>query len=255
MKRVLIFLLLLPLLGFASSDGGVLLDKPSFRINDHESLQRGAKYYMNYCSGCHSLKYIRYEQIAEGAGLVGSDGKALDKLVQNNLIFTGARLTDPVVNNLNQQQAKEWFGVIPPDLSLTARERGVSWLYTYLRSFYRDDERPLGANNLVFPAVGMPNVLESLQGIQVPITKDEELNVAGHHKKLPIIEQLELVESGTLTPMEFDRMVTDLVNFLSYVSEPAKLDRYRLGVWVLLFLLVFLILAYLLKQEFWRDIE
>lgn len=242
---------------YASSTGGIKLDKPRMNIADQASLQRGSKYFVNYCAGCHSLKYIRYERIAEGLGLVDNNNDVLADLVKDNLIFTTAKITDPVINAIPTDQVKEWFGMAAPDLSLKGRERGSAWLYTYLRSFYRDENRPLGSNNLLFPDVGMPNVLEGLQGIQIPIEHEQAVAVDGgkHKSNVSVIEQLKIDVPGTLTPKEFDGVVTDLVNFLSFVSEPAKIERFRIGVWVLLFFLVFLILTYLVKKEYWKDVD
>ncbi len=239
----------------ASSVGGVRLDKPAFNIADKASLQRGGKYFINYCTGCHSLQYIRYERVAEGLGLLNADNQAAVDVVMKNLIFTSAKITDPILNAIPTEEVKEWFGIVPPDLSLSARERGASWIYTYLRSFYQDENRPFGTNNLLYPDVAMPNILEPLQGIQVPIIRDEAVHGAKSHGKIPVIEQLKIETPGTLTPREFDQLVTDIVNFLSYVSEPAKVERYRIGVWVLLFFTIFLVLAYLVKKEYWRDID
>lgn len=259
MKRNLLLLflicLLTPITALASGHAGVKLDSPMLDIADHASLQRGAKYYMNYCVGCHSLEYMRYEGMADGIGLLNKDGDIDNKTLSQNLIFTNAKPTDPILNAMLEDDITQWFGIAPPDLSLIARVRGVDWLYTYLRSFYQDQSKPSGSNNLIFPSVAMPNVLEPLQGIQIPIYQQDMVHVASNVEPVMDIVGLKLEAPGALTPTEYNQVVTDLVNFLSYVSEPSKLDRYRLGVWVLLFLFFFLIMVYLLKKEYWRDVN
>jgi ubiquinol-cytochrome c reductase cytochrome c1 subunit len=244
-KQLLAFLLLVvPAVALASS-GNVHLDRANIDPNNTESLQRGAKTFVNYCMGCHSAKYQRYNRLARDIGLSEDD-------VIQNLMFTGEKLGDHMDIAMTRADAKNWFGAAPPDLTLVARVRGVDWLYTYLRSFYRDESRPFGVNNQIFPNVGMPNVLWSLQGVQEPvyetITDDE-----GHEHK--VLEGLELKEAGTQSPAEFDRTVRDLVNFLAYMGEPIKHERKALGIKVLLFLLVFFVVAYLLKKEYWKDVH
>jgi ubiquinol-cytochrome c reductase cytochrome c1 subunit len=157
---------------------------------------------------------------------------------------------------MSRADGKSWFGAAPPDLSLVARSRGVDWLYTYMRTFYVDESRPFGVNNVVFPSVGMPNVLWELQGVQKPVYKTVvETDKDGKETSKEVLDHLELVEPGTRTPAEFDKDVRDLVTFLSYVGEPVQLERKAMGVKVILFLLVFLVVAYLLKKEFWKDIH
>ncbi len=199
------------------------LDKAPIDPTDLVSLQRGAKLFMNYCVGCHSLKYIRYKNMAGGIGIVDSQGKVMEKAVQDNLIFSGAKITDPILTAMQKKEGADWFGIAPPDLSLVARSRGVDWLYTYLRSFYADNKKPWGVNNAVYPDVAMPDVLHNLQ--------------------------------QSLTPEEYDQAVADIVNFLSYVGEPIRETRKRIGIWVLLFLGILLIFAVLLKREYWKDVK
>lgn len=199
------------------------LEKAHIDLTDLPSLQRGAKLFMNYCSGCHSLKYIRYNTMAKDIGIVDAKGQVLDNAVKENLVFSGEKITDPILTSMTKADAANWFGIPPPDLSLIARARGVNWLYTYLRSFYIDKTKPWGVNNRVFPDVAMPDVLINLK--------------------------------KQLSPKEFDTAMNDLVNFLAYVAEPMQLERERLGVWVLLFLGVFLIFAALLKREYWKDVK
>lgn len=247
MKKQLLAILLLaaPALALASG-GGVHLDQANIDPNNQESLQRGAKTFVNYCLGCHSAKYQRYNRLARDIGLSEED-------VMQNLMFTGEKIGDHMDTAMTRTDAKNWFGAAPPDLTLVARVRGVDWLYTYLRTFYRDESRPFGVNNMVFPNVGMPNVMWKLQGEQEPVYKtvtDDE----GHEHK--VLEGVELKEgSGEQSAPDFDRTVRDLVNFLAYMGEPIKHERKALGIKVLLFLLVFFVVAYLLKKEYWKDVH
>lgn len=244
-KQLLAFLMLVaPAVALASS-GGVHLDKANIDPTNQESLQRGAKTFVNYCLGCHSAKYQRYNRLARDIGLSEDD-------VMHNLMFTGEKIGDHMDTAMTRGDAKRWFGAPPPDLTLVARVRGVDWLYTYLRSFYRDESRPFGVNNVVFPNVGMPNVLWELQGVQVPVYKTVT-NDEGHEHKM--LEDVELEEAGAQAPPDFDRTVRDLVNFLAYMGEPIKQQRKALGLKVLLFLLVFFVVAYLLKKEYWKDVH
>lgn len=245
----------LPIVVWGSSFEGVHLRTVHNDLDDKESLQRGAKYFMNYCLSCHSLKYIRYEQIAKGIGLVDKNGKELDKLFSENLIFTNAKMTDPVLSSMPSELAKQAFGVVPPDLTLVSRQRGNNWLFTYFQSFYKDNKRPLGTNNLLFPDVAMPNVFEPLQGLQIPLMKKMKIETPDGEEEVNQIVALEVEHPGSMSPAQFDQMTIDLVNFLDYVGEPKKIDRFRTGVWVLLFLLIFMICAYLMKKEFWKDVH
>lgn len=185
---------------------------------DKASLQRGAKLFMDYCSGCHSLRYMRYNRMAVGLGLTTVNGEVDTNLLQSNLIYTHARPHDPIQISMPATDARQWFGRVPPDLSLTARERGASWIYTYLNSFYADPKRPFGNNNWLVPDVAMPNVL------------------------LPL-------RDNNMTQQQFEQSLTDIVTFLSYVAEPEKADRYTLGWKVLLFLLVFLVVVWSIKKK------
>jgi ubiquinol-cytochrome c reductase cytochrome c1 subunit len=245
MKKHIILLLLtiIPVLSLAAEEG-VHLDKANIDPDNQQSLQRGARLFVNYCQSCHSAGLMRYERMGKDLGID-------EKLVSENLMFTGGRVGDLMTVATNPEDAKEWFGTVPPDLSVIARARGVDWLYTYLRSFYLDPSRVTGVNNLVFPDVGMPDVLWELQGWQKPVITTEK-DPDGTERK---VINLELVTPGLLSPQEFDRAVRDLVNFLDYMAEPGKHDRQALGVKVILFLLVFLVVAYLMKKEFWKDVH
>jgi len=240
MKKLIVGFLLatIPLLGMAS--GGAHLDDADIDMGDQASLQRGAKYFVNYCLSCHSAKYQRYNRTAKDLGLSEDE-------VKENLMFTTEKIGETMNIAMDSQDANTWFGVIPPDLSVISRARGVDWLYTYLRSFYIDESRPFGVNNIVFPDVGMPHVMWKLQGTQKAVFKD--------HDGQKVFEKFELVSPGTMSPEEFDVAMRDLTAFLSYVGEPIQMERKRIGVWVLLFIAVFFVLAYLLKKEYWKDVH
>ena len=247
MKKQLLAILLLvsPVLASAGGGGGVHLDKARIDPSNKESLQRGARTFVNYCLSCHSAKYQRYNRTAKDLGMS-------EDLVLENLMFTGEKIGDPMEIALSTSNAKKYFGAAPPDLTLVARVRGVDWLYTYMRTFYLDDTRPFGVNNMVFDKVGMPHVLWELQGWQKPVYETVTDSHGDEHQK---IAKLELVEQGSQTPAEYDRTVRDLVNFLAYMGEPIKLERQALGVKVLLFLFVLFVLTYLLKKEYWKDVH
>ncbi|KAB2898818.1 MAG: cytochrome c1 [Dokdonella sp.] len=223
-----------------ASEGGAALQSANVSLNDTAALQRGAKLYFNYCAGCHSLRYVRYSRIAEDLQIDPKD-------VEANLIFTGAKIGDLAINNLSAEDGTKWFGKAPPDLSLEGRSKGADWIYSYLKSFYLDPTRPLGWNNTVFENASMPNVLWELQGVQSAVRK-------GGAADGPI-ERLDLTTPGRQSAEEFDRSVRDITAFLQYVGEPAALKRESMGVWVLLYLAVFTLLAYLLKREFWKDVH
>ena len=237
MKKILFLIsLMASTMAFASSD--IHLDKAPTNLNDQQSLQRGAKTFVNYCLSCHSAQAMRYNRLRD-IGLT-------EQQIKDNLIFTDAKVGDTMTNSMNKKDAKAWFGATPPDLSVISRSRGADWLYTYLRGFYRDEARPTGWNNVAFDKVGMPHVLNELQGEQV-------LHVEKHgdHET----QKLVLAKPGKLTPAEFDGMTADLVNYLEFMGEPMKATRMKLGIVVLLFLSVFFVVAYFLKKEFWKDIH
>jgi len=240
----------------ASAAGGQSypLDEVDINLNNQASLQRGAKYFVNYCMGCHSATYMRYSHLVKDLGLTKEQ-------VENNLTVGDQELADPMTNAMTESYGESAFGNAPPDLTLTARSRGADWLYTYLRTFYVDDSRPLGVNNAVFAGVGMPHVLWELQGLQKPVYKTIPSGDQGggaqaaEGETTKIIDGFEIVQPGELTPSEYDMMIRDLVNFMVYLAEPAKLDRPRIGMWVLLYLGLFLIVAYYLKREYWKDVH
>jgi ubiquinol-cytochrome c reductase cytochrome c1 subunit len=220
------------------------LDAANTNIANTASLQRGAKYFVNYCLGCHSAQYVRYNRLAQDLQLTE------EQLVQN-LMFTGERPFDTMSNAMRPADAERWFGIAPPDLSLIARSRGTDYLYTFLRSFYEDPSRPTGVDNIVLPGTAMPHVLWQLQGTQRAVfaTSDE------HGVSEERFDGFELSRPGELAESEYDEVVRDIVNFLDYIGEPMKRERQSLGIRVIAFLLVFLLIAYLLKKEIWKDVE
>ena len=238
MKKLLIILLLT--LSFdAIANEEIELQSANIDLSDNESLQRGAKHFVTYCLGCHSAKHIRYLRIAND---VGADPQKVLK----DIAPEGASIYDQLHSAMNKHDAEKWFGTQPPDLSLIARSRGPDWLYSYLKSYYVDASKPLGVNNLVFKDTAMPNPLWQLQGEQ---HAEQRKTIYGEYTKL-VIE-----EHGTLSEKDFDLFVNDPVNFLVYVGEPVQLERQRIGKYVILFLLLFLVIAYLLKKEFWQDVH
>lgn len=240
MKNLLIALLLAPVLALAS-EGGYRLDHSPHDPHDVASLQSGARTYMNYCLGCHGMQYMRYDGLRH-LGLTEAQ-------IRDNLMFTAEKIGDPIKIAFNPKEAKTWFGAAPPDLSVIARSRGADWLYTYLRTFYRDDKAPTGWNNAVFPNVGMPHVLWTLQGVR----KLEAVSPKDGHG--PVQYKWSELSKGALTAAEYDATVRDLVNFLVYVSEPAGNHRRSIGIVVLFALGVLFIFAYLLKKEYWKDVK
>ncbi|MCW5589039.1 MAG: cytochrome c1 [Legionellales bacterium] len=243
------------MMSWAASESTIALFPYKANYQDKLSLQRGAKLFMNYCSGCHSLGYMRYSQLAQGVGITDDYGDLHEDLVKDHLIFTEAKIHDHILTSMSNQDANIWFGTAVPDLTLVARVRGAAWLYTYLRTFYRDPNRPWGANNLIFPDVGMPNVLLPLQGDQIAIYREEVHQVNGETKTVKVFDQLQPQNNGSMNAEQFDQAVKDLVNFLSFTAEPMREQQHRIGIWVLIFLAVFAVVAYLLKREYWKDIH
>jgi len=244
MKRIIFAVLaLLPSLVLASG-GGFPLDKAEYDLSDKVSLQRGAATFMNYCAGCHSTQYQRYNRVAADIGIP-------DDLMKENLVFTGAKIGDLMKSAMSEKDAARWFGAPPPDLTLVARVRGADWIYTYLRSFYVDETRPFGVNNAVFPSVGMPHVLEPLQG--TPRAEFETHTLDG--VEMQQVVSIKSDGNGEMNNEEYDQTVLDLVNFLVYSAEPVQQERERMGFWVLGFIAIFFIFTVLLKKEFWRDVH
>lgn len=247
LKGLFAALLLAPALALAAG-GDVKLDRAPINEDDHASLQRGARHFVNYCLNCHSAGYMRYNRLQD-IGLT-------EQQIRDNLVFTGAKVGDLMKIAMDPKDAAVWFGAAPPDLSVIARSRashagsGADWLYSYLRSFYRDAERPTGWNNTVFPNVGMPHALWELQGEQV--LAERKVQGEGYMKAEMA---LKLDKPGKLTPAEYDQMVADLVNYMVFMGEPMRSDRKTIGMFVLLALGLLFILTYALKKEYWKDVH
>ena len=256
MKAVRSLLLLLTLawpLAVSASSGGYPLQEADTDITNLASLQRGARNFVNYCLGCHSARYMRYSQAAADLALIENE-------LRDNLMFTGTRVYDSMTSSMSPELARQWFGNAPPDLSLIVRSRSANYVYTYLKSFYGDLTRPTGVNNAVLHNTGMPPVLAGLQGVQKPRfedRKDEDGRPMAGPDGNPVshLVGLEAGTPGEMSPEEFDGFVRDTVTFLEYVSEPAKAQRRSLGVWVLLYLLMFTAFTYFLKKEYWKDVK
>jgi ubiquinol-cytochrome c reductase cytochrome c1 subunit len=242
MKKLLAALLLGPALALASS-AGLKLDRAPVELSNLPSLQRGAQVFVNYCLNCHSANYMRYNRLRD-LGL--SEQQILD-----NLMFAAEKVGETMTVAMRTKDAAQWFGVAPPDLTVIGRSRSADWLYTYLRDFYRDPARPTGWNNLVFPNVGMPHVLTRLQGVQV-VKMEESIDAHGHKVQTP---RLVLQTPGTLDPVQYDQLVGDLVNYLVYMGEPAGTKRVDIGIAVLLFLTIFIVVSWLLKRAYWKDVH
>ena len=238
------WLALAPALGSAAG-GHVELQDANIDLSDEASLQKGAKYYMNYCMGCHSLKYMRYNRMAEDLGID-------EVTLRENLLFGDAKPGDLMTNAMRPEDGEKWFGTEVPDLTLVTRWRSPDWVYTYLKSFYTDPTRPYGVNNVVFPAVGMPHVLAGLQGVQEPVFAEHE---GGGDAAHAVVTGVKLTQAGSMSPEAYDAMARDITNFLAYVGEPMQQERKRLGIYALLFLGLFFIVAYALKKEFWKDVH
>lgn len=218
--------------------GGGPLKVANVNIRDIAATQRGAQLFVNYCLSCHSAGYMRYNRLAEDLGLD-------EDLVMENLVFADVKIGETMDIAMQRESAAAWFGKEPPDLSLVSRSRGADWLYTYLLTFYQDDSG--GWNNLAMPNAAMPHVMWQLQGIQKPVYATHD----GHE----VIDHLVVAKQGLQTPEEYAETARDLVTFLEYLGEPAKLKRKNVGVWVLLFLALFALVAYALKAEYWRDVH
>ncbi|CAG9186683.1 cytochrome c1 [Cupriavidus pampae] len=226
-----------------ASEGGYPLEPAPLDTSDMSSLQRGAKLFVNYCLNCHSASMMRYNRLRD-LGLT-------DEQIQQNLLFSADKVGELMTISMPPKDAKAFFGAQPPDLSVIARARGNDWLYTYLRTFYRDDSRATGWNNLVFPAVGMPHVLYELQGQRAA----KFAEVEEHGEKVHKFAGFEQITPGKLSTQDYDQATADLVNYLNWMAEPAQSHRKRLGVWVLLFLGVLTVFAWRLNAAYWKDIK
>ena len=259
MKRIIARLLsaLLLLAGLSSAalanEGGPALDKfPKDRVTDMAALQHGAKLFVNYCLNCHSAAYMRYNRLR--------DIDLSEEQIRQNLLFAGDKVGDLMTVSISAKDAKAWFGAQPPDLSVIARSRageggsGADYLYTYMRTFYRDETKATGWNNLVFPAVGMPHVLWELQGEQRAIFEDEK-DAHDPSKTHSVFKRFELSKPGSMNKVDYDLAVADLVAYLQWMGEPGQNQRVRMGIWVLLFLSIFTLVAWRLNAAYWKDIK
>ena len=247
MKTIIAFVFALTFsnLVLAAGGHGPELKKVHVDITDKASLQRGARLFVNYCMGCHSLQFMRYNRMGRDLGLS-------DEQLSENFIFDDAKVGGLMTNAMPKEKAERWFGKAPPDLSVISRARGADWLNGFLKGYYLDPDKPTGMNNIVFKDVGMPHVLWELQGTQEAVFRQEK-DENGELKD--VFDHFEPVAEGSLTPREYDRAVRDLVNFLVYAGEPSALERRELGPYVIGFLLLFTMLAYFLKKEYWRDVH
>lgn len=235
--------------GVHANTGGIAWDKAPAKTNDLASLQNGAKVFVNYCLNCHSAAFMRFNRLKD-IGLT-------DQQIKDNLLFTTDKVGETMKAAIDPRQAKEWFGANPPDLTVIARSRagaqgtGADYLYTYLRTYYADDTKATGWNNLAFPNVGMPHVLWELQGKRVPVYD----TVVNHGHEEHVFKGWEQVTPGTMSPEQYDQTIGDLVNYLQWMAEPAQNTRVRIGVWVLLFLSVLTLFAWRLNAAFWKDVK
>ena len=246
-KKILALVaMLVALPGLSLAAGGEMhLEQANNDIHNKASLQRGAKNFVNYCLGCHTAKYVRYNRVAADIGLT-------EQQMVDNLLFSGESPHSTMLNGMDPVAAKQWFGVMPPDLSLIARSKGTDYVYTFLKSFYADPAKATGVNNLALPGTAMPHVLWELQGTQDAVWEghtDAQGNVQKHFKEFT------LANPGKLSPEEYDEFVRDTVNFLDYIGEPIQAKRQALGYVVIAFLVFFTLLAYALKKEYWKDVK
>lgn len=242
--RILLCLpLLLPLI--CQADSGMPLRHMKVDTSNRLSLIRGAHEFANYCLSCHAARQVRYQQLLPGLGLT-------KKQMEDNLMLPGRKIGDKMTVSMSAHEGKKWFGTAPPDLSDIERIRGANWLYTYLTSFYVDPSRPTGVNNAVFPKVAMPDVLWQQQGLQKPVYKTIK-NADGKTEK--VISGFKHISQGTMSPKQFDHTMRDLVNFLAYISAPYEHESHVIGIWVIALLILFTISAYLLKREYWKDVD
>jgi ubiquinol-cytochrome c reductase cytochrome c1 subunit len=258
MKKLIvtIFLAALPAAVLASGGEGPKLDAVKIDLEDQPSLQRGARIFVNYCLSCHSAAYMRYNRMGKDLGIS-------EELVKENLLFAADKVGDLMKAVMPAEDAKAAFNTVPPDLTLVTRSRGPEWFYTYIRSFYQDDKSVSGWNNLVFPHVAMPHVLYEWQGHQKPVYRTEKVtaHVEQNGKMVEkvteeeIFDHFELVKPGSMATKDYDAAMRDLTNFMVYMGEPAKLERPRIGIFVLIFLAVFFVVAYMLKKEYWKDVH
>ncbi|WP_028103179.1 cytochrome c1 [Pseudoduganella violaceinigra] len=251
-KKLLALLALVPVLAFAN-EGGIAWDKAPDRSHNMAALQNGAKLFVNYCLNCHNASSMRYNRLRD-LGLT-------EEQIKNNLLFTGEKVGELMTTAMPAKDAKNWFGTVPPDLSVIARAKadpskgsGADYLYTYLRTFYKDDTRPTGFNNMVLENAAMPHVLWELQGIQ-SAKFDEVADPHDHKKKVHKFVGFEQVKPGTMSKIEFDTAVADIVGYMEWMAEPAAQKRKQLGVWVVIFMSIFALLAWRLNASYWKEVK
>ena len=232
MKKIIIFIMLLIQSSFIFASEEIYLEKAPIDLSDQPSLQKGARTFINYCLNCHSAKYMRYNKLLD-IGLSKKD-------IKENLLFTGKKIGDPMEISMPVAESKKWFGATPPDLSVVARSRGSDWIYSYMKGFYRDSSREIGWNNIVYANSAMPHILWELEGEQ-----ELDKNTG----------ELSLIKAGKLNQKEYDAVIVDLTNYITYMSEPGQLKRKKMGFYVVGFLLLLLVLTIKLKKEFWKDIK
>ncbi len=227
--------------GPAFAASGMKLEPAGNDVDNVVSLQRGARNFMNYCSGCHSARYVRFNSVARGLGL------SEDQVVEN-LMFNAEKTFETVLAAMPAEDAARWFGQAPPDLSLMARSRGTDYIYNFLKGFYLDTDSPTGVDNMVLAGTSMPHVLWELQGFQRAVFTEDDQNGS-------VFEHFEPFSTGSLSAEEYDSFVRDTVNFMEYIAEPVRSTRRKMGVWVLMYLTVFLIIASMLKKQIWKDVS
>lgn len=237
MRNLLLMAILSMPLSTHAADPLVPLEPANINMENEASLQRGASLFVNYCMGCHSAKYMRWQRVADDIGITVEQ---LDAYLR----VTGDQPLDPMRIAMPADDAAGWFGIAPPDLTLVARSRGTDWVYNYLLTFYLDDSKAMGVNNLVFPDVSMPHAMWELQGLQRAVFGEDGA-----------FERFEQVTEGTMSPEEYRRAARDLTAFLAYLGDPVKVERESLGIKVIFFLLVLLMFAYLMKREYWKDVH
>jgi ubiquinol-cytochrome c reductase cytochrome c1 subunit len=249
-KAIFGFVLVLGVVfGSQANVGGLAWDKAPNKTNDMAALQNGAKLFVNYCLNCHSAAFMRYNRLQD-IGLTEAQ-------IKDNLLVTNAKIGETMKSAIDPQQAKAWFGANPPDLTVIARSRagaggtGADYLYTYMRTFYKDADKPTGWNNLAFPNVAMPHVLWELQGDRRPVYE----SVKEHGHEVNIFKGWEQIKPGSMTPFQYDQSIADLVNYLQWMGEPVQNTRVRVGIWVLLFLGMFTFFAWRLNAAYWKDIK
>ncbi|NKF49509.1 cytochrome c1 [Shewanella sp. WXL01] len=247
MKKLIIALVaLLPMFAIAAGGNNEHVKSPAEPIDltDNASLERGLGYFQQYCAGCHSTQYQRYGRVADDLGISVDDMKA-------KYLPADAKIGDLMENAIPDADAAKWFGATPPDLTLVARVRGEDWVYSYLKGFYADPSRPFGVNNTVFPMVGMPHVMQDLQGLGTAVFETKTVNGV----EVTSIKEITPPQGGSMSAEEYDQVVRDITGFLVYSADPVKLEREAMGFWVLCFLFVFFVIAYLLKKEYWKDVH